>query len=219
MAAPHHPTEIVSVSDLRAHPRNYRVHPDDQLAQIVESLREHGVYRNVVTARDLTILAGHGVVEAAKKMGLEELPIIRLDLGPDDPRALKVLAGDNELGHLAEVDDRALAEILRDVRSLDPEGLNGTGYDDKMLAALVFTTRDMNEIRNLREAADWAGMPEFKNPEDRITLIVSFRSLEDKIAFGKMLGVELNEKSISVWWPAKERDTPAALRFVAKGGE
>jgi ParB-like chromosome segregation protein Spo0J len=70
--------EMVPIDELRPHPRNYRVHPEDQLAHVEHSMRTNGVYRNVVAARDGTILAGHGVVLAARKIGLAEVPVDRL---------------------------------------------------------------------------------------------------------------------------------------------
>src|SRR5262245_8025035 len=97
---------LVPPTDLKAPPRNYRSHPEPQLAHLDQSLRTHGVYRNVVAARDLTLLAGHGVVEAAARLGLQAVPVRVLDLDPDEPGALKVLAGDNESARLAEDDDR-----------------------------------------------------------------------------------------------------------------
>src|SRR5262245_17598198 len=100
-----HAAETVKLDELRPHPPNYHAHPDDQLDHLVQSIREHGVYRNVVIAKDGTILAGHGVVEAARRDGMSELPVVRLPVAPDSPAALRVLAGDNELQRLAEVDD------------------------------------------------------------------------------------------------------------------
>ena len=92
--------EKVLVSGLKPHPKNYRKHPEDQIEHLTESIGEHGFYRNVVISKDGVILAGHGVVEAAKKMGLKEIPVVRLGVKSDDPRAIKVLVGDNEIGHL-----------------------------------------------------------------------------------------------------------------------
>ena len=84
-------SETVPLDSLQDHPRNYREHPDDQLEHLIASIKEQGFYKNVAVARDGTILAGHGVVKAARKMGLEEIPVVRLDLEPDDPKALKLL--------------------------------------------------------------------------------------------------------------------------------
>jgi hypothetical protein len=130
-------TELADVGELKPHPRNYKRHPREQLLHILESIRQHGVYRNVVVARDGTILAGHGVVEAARLGGISRLPVYRLPLDPASPAALKVLATDNELGKFADADDALLAGILREVLEQDPVGLLGTGFDDAAFAELA----------------------------------------------------------------------------------
>lgn len=71
-------TELVALSKLKPHPRNYRKHPADQLAHIKASIKQHGFYRNVVVAKDDTILAGHGVVQAAKEMKVKQVPVFRV---------------------------------------------------------------------------------------------------------------------------------------------
>lgn len=128
MSDTQHEAELVPVSELVPHPRNYREHPEEQLEHIAASIREHGFYRNVVIANDGTILAGHGATEAAKRVGLEAVPCVRVEYGPDDPRALKLLASDNTLGMVAEDDPEALAAILSEVE--DSLGLMGTGVDE-----------------------------------------------------------------------------------------
>lgn len=131
------PVEIVDIDSLQPHPRNYKVHPESQIAHIIQSIEEHGLYRPIVTAQDGTILAGHGVVLAAKRLGLKRIPIRRLPLPRDDARAMKLLAGDNEISHLGEVDDLALSAILSQIKAEAPTGLLGTGYDDESLAKLL----------------------------------------------------------------------------------
>lgn len=171
--------EVVAIGDLRPHPRNYKKHPEAQLEHIAESLRAHDFYKNVVVARDGTILAGHGVVEAAKKIGRTHVPVRRLGVGPDDPTALKVIAADNELGRFAESDDRALTEMLRSIAEEAPGGLFGTGYDEQMLAALVMVTRPESEIRNFDAATEWIGMPEFE-PVTKRQFILTVQCLSEK---------------------------------------
>lgn len=210
----HYESEIVEVASLKPHPRNYRTHPEDQLAHIMESIKEHGIYRNVVVAKDGTILAGHGVVEASKKLGMLEIPVVRLPLGPNDSRALKLLAGDNEISRIAGVDDRALTELLKEIKIEDPDGLLGTGYDDRQLAALAMVTRPSSEIADFDAAAEWLGMPTFDPGEASVELHVSFPSPEKRDEFMKtMLAMDpdaggvrrAREKSVrdiwSMWWP------------------
>src|SRR5258708_40075030 len=125
------PLEDVILDTLESHPRNYRAHPDDEIEHLVESIRANGVYRNVVIAQDGTILAGHGVVTAARRLGLETLPVYRTTYGPDDPRAIKLLVSDNEISHLAMIDDRALPYILRYLKKPNTN-LLATAYDTSL---------------------------------------------------------------------------------------
>jgi hypothetical protein len=200
------PVETVAISDLRPHPRNYRGHPEPQLRHLIQSLREHGVYRNVVVARDGTILAGHGVVEAAKALQWTEIPVYRMDVGPEDPQALKILTGDNEIANLADINDRLLSEVLKDVNESGADQLLGTGFDPQMLAALVFASRPANEIENFDEAQAWVGMPEFERQPLPMQLIVAFRTEQDRQEFARLIGVDLKEKTKSTWWPPKARE-------------
>lgn len=208
-------TEIVAVTDLVPHPRNYREHPDDQIEHLVQSIRANGLYRNIVTANDLTILAGHGVVLAARKLGIEHVPVVRLDLDPGDPRALKVLAGDNEIEHLATQDDRALSELLKEIHEDDVTDLLGTGYDEMMLANLVFVTRSMSEIADFDEAAEWVGMPEYEQLVQPLKIIVSFANEQDRQSFADLLSFDLTDETKSVWWPPRQIDDLASVRIVA----
>lgn len=206
-------TETVAIAELKPHPRNYKSHPDDQLEHIIASIKEHGFYRNIVIARDGTILAGHGVVRASKKMGLETVPVVRLDVDPNDPRALKLLAGDNEISHLAENDDRLLTELLKEIKEFDPVGLMGTGYDEMMLANLLMVTRPKSEIADIDEAAQWVGLPDYDAGELPLKLIVSFRSEDDRMKFSSLLDLRLTETQRSIWWPRRNNEDPSSLKF------
>lgn len=218
------PVEQAPLSSLHAHPRNYRKHPPDQLEHIKTSILQNGFYRNIVVAKDNTILAGHGVAEAAKLLGIETVPVLRIPIGPDDPLALKLLTGDNEISHLGEQDDRLLTEILREVMKSAPDGLKGTGYDEKMLAALVMVTRPASEIRDFDAAAAYVGMPEYDAQGERPfgKVIVTFRTLEDIKAFAEKLGVKTPDKIEQAkyvwtfWWPERKPDDLNAVRFVAE---
>ncbi len=176
-------TITVAVADLKQHPRNYQDHPPDQIAEIRASIETHGFYRNVVVANELTTLAGHGVVIAAAEMGRRRIPVIQLDLDPDDPRALKVLTSDNEISRLAVIDDRGLTDLLRDILHTADDGLVGTGFNEEQLTALTFVTRPRDEIGSNDAAAEWAGMPEFEAKPPPVTLTVQFESAEDRLAF------------------------------------
>lgn len=212
LSGPAFKVDIVALADLRPHPRNYREHSEDQLAHLVDSLKNNGVYRNVVVARDNTILAGHGVVLAARKLKRTDIPVIRLNVSANDPRALKVLAGDNEVASLALQDDRALSDMLKEINEGD--GLLGTGYDERMLAALVFVTRPSSEIRDFDAAAEWVGMPEFAKGEKAVQLLISFETLKSRKAFVTKHGLKAIHRGSakdsevrvwSAWWPPRKK--------------
>ena len=78
MLMTHHTIEI---SLLDAHPRNYRKHPEEQIKRLMASLiRYEGQVRSIVVKRGIggryTILAGHGLTEAASRAGIKELNVI-----------------------------------------------------------------------------------------------------------------------------------------------
>ena len=144
------PTEIVLIKDLKPHPRNYRKHPKEQLNHIVQSIKENKIYRNVVIAKDNTILAGHGVIEGLQILEATEAPCIRLDIEPDSPEALKVLAGDNEIANLANDNTFLLAELLKEV-SDKTNNLIGTGYTDSTLEDLLDSLTKSSEGTEYQE--------------------------------------------------------------------
>lgn len=114
------------LAGLQPHPRNYRRHPEHQLAILRESLRVHGQRKPVVITPDGTILAGHGLVEAAK---LEQWEQIACHIY-DGPYPEAFLAIDNRTGDLAEDDEDALAALLRDLEAGDQLSAAGWGQDD-----------------------------------------------------------------------------------------
>lgn len=221
--ATHLPVEDVPIDSLTPHPRNYQMHPEDELEHIRESIRMHGFYRNVVATQGGTILAGHGVVEAARLDGYTHVPVVRVPYKADDPRALAILIGDNEIRHLAEVDDRALSELLRDLS--ETAQLLGTGYDEMMLANLVMVTRTADEIPDIDAAKHWAGMPEYdEEGERRIQIIVNFANEDDRQEFGRILGIEVSAigndgRQRSIWWPKKMGNDLASVRFIDGEGD
>jgi len=123
------------IERLRAHPRNYRRHPEHQLAVLRESLRVHGQQKPVVITPDGTILAGHGVVEAAKAESWTQVACHVYD-GPY-PEAF--LAIDNRASDLAEDDESALAQLLKDLDA--GELLPAAGWDQDDLAELLARTQ------------------------------------------------------------------------------
>lgn len=221
---PLHQPGPVRIDLLKLHPRNYRDHPTEQIEHLAASIRENGQYRNIVCARDGTILGGHGVMMACARLGLAEVNVVRLDIDPDSPRALRILAGDNEVAHMADSDDRALSELLKDLYEDDPlAGLLGTGYDEMMLTNLVFVTRPAEEIENIDTAAHWVGLPGWEGSEPGILLVVHFDSAEKRDELLDQLQIDTISHKLretwSVWWPPRDRNDLQNVQFVTEGSD
>lgn len=92
--------EQLSVHALRPYTQNARMHSRRQIKQIANSIRKFGFCNPVLIGDDLQIIAGHGRVEAAKLLGYEMVPAVRLSHLSTVERRAYVLA-DNRLAELA----------------------------------------------------------------------------------------------------------------------
>lgn len=202
----------IPTNKLKPHSQNYKVHPETQIEHIKKSISEHGIYRNVIVANDYTILAGHGVVQAATGLGLTSVPCLKTDLKPDSIRALKLLTADNEIAHIADSNARELTEILKQI--LVEDDLLGTGYDKEKLEALLMVSRSKNELDNLED--EEYGDIDFSPMDQAIKLIVSFEDEKDRADFFKTLGVEHTDKTKNIWWPIKKAKSSGHLTYVLK---
>ncbi len=88
--------QIASVDELIPYARNARVHTDEHVLQLAGSIREFGFNNPVLTDQDNSIIAGHGRVLAAKKLGLTEIPVVVLSHFTEAQKKAFILA-DNKL--------------------------------------------------------------------------------------------------------------------------
>ncbi len=103
---------IRAISELEAFPRNPRTHSRKQIRQIADSIREFGFTNPILTDGDGQIIAGHGRIEAAKLLGMDRVPTIRLDLMTEAQKRTYILA-DNKLAINAGWDEEMLAIELQ----------------------------------------------------------------------------------------------------------
>ena len=134
--------QVVPVAALVAHPQNYKGHPASQVERLRLSLRKFGQVRSIVVQAQAdgeryTIVAGHGVVQAAQA---EDYETLRADVLPATwpPERVKAyLVADNELGLLAENDEAQLAALIAEAQAFDGELLGAMGYDEAEFQALL----------------------------------------------------------------------------------
>lgn len=119
--------EQLSIDKLIPYAKNSRTHDDAQIAQIAASIKEFGWTNPILIDGDKGIIAGHGRLMAARKLGMVEVPVIELkDLTPTQKQAY--IIADNRLALNAGWDDQLLTielnELLADKFSLDLLGFN-----------------------------------------------------------------------------------------------
>lgn len=110
--------EQVASDRLVPYERNARTHPKKQIRMIAKSIKQFGFLSPVLATEDNRIIAGHGRVEAAKSLGLAEVPVLRIEgLSPDEVKAYVI--ADNQLALKAGWDREVLAIELQHLVGLD----------------------------------------------------------------------------------------------------
>lgn len=131
------PTDLATrpVVTLIPYARNSRTHSDEQVAQIAASIREFGFTNPVLIDGEGGIIAGHGRVLAARKLGIKDVPVLVLDhLTPAQRRAYVI--ADNKLALNAGWDSELLKLEMLDLKAEDFD-LGLTGFSDDELNALL----------------------------------------------------------------------------------
>lgn len=128
--------EWLETKGLIPYAKNSRTHSEAQVAQIAGSIKEFGFNNPVLVDEDNGIIAGHGRVMAAQKLGLQAVPCIRLAHLSDTQRKAYVIA-DNRLALNAGWDDQML--------TLELQELDGEDFD---LSLLGFEADELNALLN-----------------------------------------------------------------------
>lgn len=123
-----HELRSMPVEELVEHPENPRRGDVDAIATSIET---NGFYGTVVVQRSTGfVLAGNHRLQAARRNGIAEVPVMIVDV--DDSRAKKILLADNRTNDLATYDDDKLVAMLQEV-----DDLLGTGWDEAAVAELL----------------------------------------------------------------------------------
>jgi DNA modification methylase len=144
-------------SELIPYARNSRTHSEDQVAQIAASIQEFG-FTNPVLIDEKGIIAGHGRIMGARKLGMDEVPTITLHGLSESQRKAYIIA-DNKLALNAGWDDEMLRLEIADLKE-DGFDLDLLGFEDEELSAL--------EVEVVEGQTDPDDVPE--PPEDPVTV-------------------------------------------------
>jgi DNA modification methylase len=143
--------ESIPIDRVLPYAANARTHPDEQVAQIAASIAEFGFNVPVLLDDAGVLIAGHGRVLAAKQLGLDAVPAIRLShLTETQARAYRI--ADNQIALNSGWDETLLAEELRALQADDMD-LSLLGFDQETLDRLLDDTL-LEENEAAAEAAD-----------------------------------------------------------------
>ena len=117
--------EKVSIDKIIKYTGNPKSHPDDQIDKIASSIKNYGFDQPIVVDAENEIIKGHGRLEAAKKLGLEEVPVItQKDLSKAQVKAARL--ADNRTAE-SEWEREILAVELEELEEMDVD-LQDTGF-------------------------------------------------------------------------------------------
>ena len=149
--------EVVHTETLKPAKRNARVHSDRQLGTLTESMRQFGLITPIVVDASSRIVAGHGRWEAAKRLGLTSVPIVRAQHLSEDQLRLYAIA-DNRIAEQAHWDEELLAIEFSELQIAVPDiSLSVSGFDLPKIDVLTTSL----------EQTSWSDLD--KTPEETAT--------------------------------------------------
>lgn len=131
-----------SVNDLIPYANNARTHSEDQVNQIASSIKEFGFNNPILVDEQGGVIAGHGRLKAAKKLGLKVVPTIELS-GLSDPQKKAFILADNRIALNSGWDIDLLRIELQELQDTDLAPV--TGFSDEELNALLCGTTEPAE--------------------------------------------------------------------------
>ena len=120
--------ENIPIGQLKAYEKNSRTHGKKQISQVVASIKEFGFTNPLLIDENDTLIAGHGRLLAAKEMGMDEIPCVRLSHLSDAQKKAYVIA-DNKIALNSGWDDDLLKSELEELDNLGFD-VAVTGFDD-----------------------------------------------------------------------------------------
>jgi len=153
--------ELVNTDSLIAYTNNPKEHPESQVEKIASSIKNYGWDQPIVVDGENEIIKGHGRLQAAELLGLDEVPVItREDLTDAEAKAARI--ADNKTAESDWIDDvlETEIEILTEEDEIDIDHL---GFDDDEMGELL---DEIEENESDIEYTDKIKTPEYTPTQD-----------------------------------------------------
>jgi ParB-like nuclease domain len=201
--------EVLPIDSLRLAKMNPRQHSAANVDKIAQSIRTYGWTTPIFVSDQLEVIAGHGRLYAARKLGITEAPCIRLShLSPKLVESYRI--ADNRLGLDSDWDEDILGSVL--------QGLNdGTEWEE------LFTGFDKIEVISrlgleVDPWQEWGGMPEFEHGEKAAfrSIMVHFNDQNGVDQFAALVDSTITAKTKYIWFPKVDRTDNSGVRYKSK---
>jgi hypothetical protein len=196
------------VESLIPYENNSRTHSEFQIKQIIESIQEFGFTNPILLDGENGVIAGHGRLQAAKELEIEQVPTIELSHLTPEQKSAYVIA-DNKLALNAGWD--------RDLLVFEMQKLQDAGYD---LGLTGFNDAEISQLfidddHPVDHNEEWKGMPEYNNTDQTPyrTILVHFESEVFVKEFERVMKQSLTEKTKFIWFPEKQRLDMSSISY------
>lgn len=133
--------EYIPITEIKPYRNNAKIHTAEQIEQIAKSIKEFG-FNDPIAISNGVIVEGHGRLLAARKLGIDTIPVIKLD-GLTEPQRRAYTLIHNQLTLNSDFDLDILNNEIEDLQSLDDFNLDfeDFGFND------VFSIDDIEEVQ------------------------------------------------------------------------
>lgn len=117
----------LAINKIVPYNKNAKKHPKKQVEQVAASIKEFGFNQPIVVDKDNVVIVGHGRLEAAKLLGLTEVPVLTVDLTEEQAKAYRL--ADNKLNE----SDWDMELVIEELKELETPMLELTGFDTDLI--------------------------------------------------------------------------------------
>jgi hypothetical protein len=195
---------IDSVIEYANNPRNNA----DAVDKVAASIQEFGWQQPIVVDENMVVIVGHTRLLAAKKLGLEEVPVQVADqLTPEQAKAYRL--ADNRVNEYASWDMKMLGIELRGLDDLGID-LELTGFNNIELASLLIDPEIIDD-----HFSEWQGMPEYESENvAHKSVVLHFLKAQDVNDFSQLIGQPIGERTKYLWFPPVEREDAKSQEYA-----
>lgn len=185
--------ELIPIEDLKPYKLNRNKLSSEQIERLAKILLYQGLHTPIIVSKlSGCIVKGHGILEVIKKNSWLKAPVIYQEFDSKE-QEYTFYQSNNSIANLAFLD---ISSINQDLTELGPD------FDLEHLGLRDFTldfADKLEEINKGDENSEWVDMPEFKEGDGYIRLMLQFGSEDARLKYATENNLSISRKMKSVW--------------------